>query len=152
MKSDWSGNCRSVIPLTESQKVGCLCGQEKSSCQKWKEAWFRGWIPITDYLLTVYFLDICLPTCLFLPYHLSLFISALSSALSSVLWSLAGLMLNAHPLPFHEGQMCYFRLVPSYNLLWKMDRGLFHILVSLLQHTPCGFSEVSIIWCLTHCI
>lgn len=62
------------------------------------------------------------------------FIFASSSVLirSCILWSLAGLMLNAHPLPFYEGQMHYFRLVPSYALLWKMVRGLFNILVCLL--------------------
>lgn len=42
-------------------------------------------------------------------------------------------MLNAHPLPFYEGQMHYFRLVPSYALLWKVVRGLFSILVCLLS-------------------
>lgn len=62
------------------------------------------------------------------------FIFASSSVLirTHILWSLAGLVLNAHPLPFYEGQMHYFRLVPSYALLWKMVRGLFNILVCLL--------------------
>lgn len=41
-------------------------------------------------------------------------------------------MLNAHPLPFYEGQMHYFRLVPSYAHLWKMVRSLFNMLVCLL--------------------
>lgn len=41
-------------------------------------------------------------------------------------------MLNAHLLPFYEGQMHHFRLVPSYAPLWRMVRGLFNILVCLL--------------------
>lgn len=67
-----------------------------------------------------------------LPTYLFIFASSSVFVRTGMLLSLAGLTLNAHPLPFHEGQMHYLRLVPSYALLWKMVRGLFSILVCLL--------------------
>lgn len=64
----------------------------------------------------------------------SLFIFASSSVLirALVCSSLAALLLKAHPLPFYEGQMHYFRSGASYAPLWKMVRVLFNVLICLL--------------------
>lgn len=66
------------------------------------------------------------------PTYVFIFASSSVFVRTGILRSLAGLTLNAHPLPFYEGQMHYLRLVPSYALLSKMVRGLFNILVCLL--------------------
>lgn len=58
----------------------------------------------SSYISTYIFMYVCLIVCLCWNWH-SL--------------NLAGLMLTVHPLPFCEGQMHYFRLIPSYALLWK---------------------------------
>lgn len=73
-----------------------------------------------------YYLLLYLASYLFIFASSSVFIRAL------VCCSLAALLLKAHPLPFYEGQMHYFRLGPSYASLWKMVRVPFNILICLL--------------------
>lgn len=124
-----------LIPMNGSQKIVVSVGLWTEVFSKMKTNLYQRLV-ILQICQIGYLLNLLWGADLFLFSYLPpyLFIFDSSSVLIRilVLWSLTGLMLNAHPLPFYEGQMHYFRLIPSYAVLWKMVRGLFNTLVCLL--------------------